>query len=87
MAGGIQDMKDILISSRRIFRELLIFAGCILAALLVNAYSIIHFGTEWKELLTTLPITLAVAAAFFVVLALLRGIVFGGRRVMRRKAG
>ena len=80
-------MKDIMISSRRIVRELMIFAGCILAALAVNACSIVHFNTAWKELFTTLPFTLAIAAIFFAVLALLRGIVFCGMQVLRRKAG
>ena len=79
-------MKNIVISGSRIIRESLIFAGCVLAALLVNVYSIIHFDTQWKELITTLPITLAVACVFFVVLALLRGIAFYSRRILRRKA-
>jgi hypothetical protein len=81
-------MKDIVISASRIARESLIFGGCVLAALLVNIYSIIRFNTEWKELVTTLPITLAVALVLFISLALLRGIVFvGSRRAHRRKAG
>jgi hypothetical protein len=80
-------MKDIVISGRQIIRELLIFAGCILAALVVNVYSIIRFNTEWKELITTLHITLALALVFFVLVAVLRGIVFCCRHVLRKKAG
>lgn len=80
-------MKDIVIAGSRIVRELLIFGGCVLAALFVNVYSIIHFNTQWNELITTLPITLAVALVLFALLALLRGIVFGSRRALRRKAG
>jgi hypothetical protein len=80
-------MKDIVITGRRILREVLIFCGCFAAAVAVNAYSIVHFKTEWKELFTTLPITLAVAGVFFGVLAVLRGVVFCGRLVLRRRAG
>jgi TRAP-type C4-dicarboxylate transport system permease small subunit len=80
-------MKDIVISGRRILREVLIYAGCFVAALAVNVYSIVQFKTEWKELFTTLHITLAVALVFFGVLAVLRGIVFCGRLALRRKAG
>ena len=80
-------MKDIVISGRHIIRELQIFIGCILAALVVNVFSIIRFKTEWKELITTLYITLAIALIFFVLVALLRGIVLFSRRVLRRKAG
>ncbi len=79
-------MKDIVIARWRILQESLILFGCFLAAIVVNVYSIFHFKTEWKELLTTLHITLAVAAVFFVLVALLRGIVYCGKRVLRRKA-
>lgn len=78
-------MKDIVISASRIARESLIFGGCVLAALLVNIYSIIRFNTEWKELVTTLPITLAVALVLFISLALLRTIVYVGSRCARRR--
>ncbi len=80
-------MKDIVISAQRVIRELLIFIGCILAALVVNIYSIVHFKTQWTELFTTLHITLALALFFFAVLALLRGLVFCGTRAFRRNAG
>jgi hypothetical protein len=80
-------MKDIVISRRQIMRELLIFAGCILAALVVNVYSIIQFKTEWKELITTLHITLALALVFFVLIAALRGVVLCCRRILQKKAG
>lgn len=80
-------MNDIDISGRRIIREVQIYAGCVLAALLVNVYSIIRFKTEWKELLTTLHITLALACVFFVLVALIRGVVFCGQLARRRMAG
>lgn len=80
-------MSDFVISGRRIFREVQIYAGCVLAALLVNAYSIIRFKTEWKELFTTLNITLALACVFFVLVAVIRVLVFCSRLALRRKAG
>jgi formate hydrogenlyase subunit 4 len=80
-------MNDIVISGRRIIGEVQIYAGCVLAALLVNVYSIIRFKTEWKELFTTLHITLALACVFFVLVAMIRGVVFFGRLALRRKAG
>jgi len=78
-------MKDIVISTRRIRRELLIFAACILAAFAVNAGSILWFKTEWKELFTTLHMTLAVAVGIFVLLALVRLLVFGCIQMFKRK--
>jgi hypothetical protein len=79
-------MNEIVINGRRVVRELLIFAGCFFAALGVNAYAIIRFGTEWKELFTTLHITLAVALIFFAVVAILRGAVFCCRRLIGGRA-
>jgi formate hydrogenlyase subunit 4 len=80
-------MTGIVISSRRILRELRIYACCVLAALLVNVYSIVRFNTQWKELLTTLHITLAVACVFYVLLAIVRGAAFCTRLALRRKTG
>ena len=80
-------MNDIVISWQRIFRELRIYAGCFLAALLVNVYTIIRFKTEWKELFTTLHITLALACVFFALVAVVRGMIFCGRLALRRKSG
>lgn len=86
MAGRIQNMKDLIISGQRLQREALIFAGCLVVALGVNVYSILRFKTEWKELFTTLPITLCVALAFYAGLALLRALTCGSMRLVRRKA-
>lgn len=79
-------MKDIVIPGRRIARELWIYAGCVLAALCVNIYAIIRYNTQWKELITTLHIVLAVALVFYGVLAVLRALFFCCRRIFRRKA-
>ena len=79
-------MNDIVISGRRVVRESLIFIGCFLAAIGVNTFAIVRFNTEWKELITTLHFTLAIALIFFVLVALIRGFVFCCRRLLRRKA-
>jgi len=80
-------MKDVLISGRRIARELRIFLGCFVLALGLNVYSIIKYQTEWKELLTTLHITLALAVVIYVLLGILRFIICGAARLFRRKTG
>ena len=80
-------MKDVLISSRRIACELWIFVGCFLFALALNIFSIIKYKTEWKELLTTLHITLALAIVIYVLLGIVRLLVCGVMRLFRRKTG
>ena len=79
-------MKDIIIPGRRIARELLIFIGCIVIALIVNVYAILKYKTEWKELFTTLHITIAVGVVIYILLALLRLVVCGAARLFRRNA-
>lgn len=79
-------MNDIVITGRRIARESLIFSGCFVAALGVNIFAIIRFRTEWKELITTLHITLAVAVLFFAVAAFLRVLVFCCKHFISRRA-
>ena len=80
-------MKDVIISGRRIAREFLILFSCIVIALVVNIYSILKYKTEWKELVTTLHITIAVGVVIYILLGLLRLIVGGAARLFRRKTG
>ncbi len=80
-------MKDILISSRRIAREIQIFLACFVLALALNAYAIHTYNTQWKELLTTLHITIALAIVMYVLLGILR-LIFGSvSRLFKRKTG
>jgi hypothetical protein len=80
-------MKDVLISGRRIACELQIFLGCFVLALALNAYAIHEYNTQWKELLTTLHITLAVAIVIYVLLGIVRFLIAGAARLFRRKTG
>lgn len=78
-------MKDVLISGRRVAQEFGIFFACFVLALGLNVYSIIKYKTEWKELLTTLHITLALAIVIYVLLGILRFLICGVARLFRRK--
>ena len=80
-------MKDVLISGGRMARELRIFLGCFVLALGLNIFSIIKYKTEWKELLTTLHITIAVGIILYLLLAILRFLIGGATRLFRRKTG
>ncbi len=75
-------MKDIVIRQERIKRELLVLCFCFVAAVLFNVYAIATRGTRWSELLSQLHVTLAVAIVFYVVLAIVRLIVYGIRRLV-----
>lgn len=77
-------MKDLVIPARVIVRELRIAAACVVFALGLNAYAILRLKTSWSELLTTLPVTLAVALVVYGLLALVRALIAGVRCLVRR---
>lgn len=80
-------MKDILISSRRIGREISIFIACVVIALGVNVFAIVKYKTEWKELGTTWLITLALAVILYLVLGVVRVVICGVGRLFGRRVG
>lgn len=65
-------MKDLVISGRTLTRELKIAALCVVLAEGANLYAIVRFGTSWSELLTMLPLALAIAVALYAGSGLLR---------------
>ena len=70
-------MKDIVISQKRIKREFLILSFCFAAAVLFNVYAIATRGTRWSELFSQLHTVLALAIVFYMLLGLVRLILFG----------
>ena len=76
-------MRDIVIGQARIKREVLVLSMCFLAAEILNVYAIATKGTEWSELFTQLHIALAVAIVLYLVLGLIRLLVFGFLRLVR----
>ncbi len=78
-------MKDIVITAKRIRRELWMLSGCVILALAVNAGAILAYKTRWIELLTTWHITGAIALGIYCVTGLFRLAVCGARRLLRRR--
>lgn len=76
-------MKDIVIGQASIKRESLVLSISFVAAVLINVYAIATRGTEWSELLSQLHITLAIAVFLYVVLGVLRLVLFGIRRLVK----
>ena len=81
-------MKDILITKHRIKTELYVLLGCIVAMELLNAYAIVQKGGEWSELFFSLGYVCAAAVVLYVVLAVVRLLVGGvGRWLRKGKTG
>ena len=72
--GRIANMKDlkITITGRCVKLEIIIFAGCLLFAQLVNIYSIVRFDSPWSEVVTSLHYILAVSVLTYLVIGLPR---------------
>lgn len=77
-------MKDIVISSRHVKRELWVFLGCVVAMELVNVYAIVDYGGKWSELLMSLGFVVVAAVIVYLLLALVRLIVYGLKRLIRK---
>lgn len=77
-------MKDIVISSRHIRRELWIFLGCIVAMELVNVYAIVDYGGKWSELVMSLGFVVAAAVVAYIVIAVVRLIVYGIVKLIKK---
>ena len=68
-------MKDIIIKSDTVKRELLVFGACFVLACLMNIYAIAQAGTPWVELLTQLGYVIVIAVVLYVLIGILRAIV------------
>ncbi|MBN2261633.1 MAG: hypothetical protein JW735_01905 [Prolixibacteraceae bacterium] len=65
-------MKNIVITSKIIKRELLIWAAMIVFAQIANLYAIIKFDTSFSELYSQLGYVFALSIVLYVLVLLLR---------------
>ena len=66
---------DIHISARRVRRETVWLAVCVLLVEILNAWAIAAYGTPWTELVTSLGYVVAAGIVLYVALAVLRFVV------------
>ena len=67
-------MQDIVITKKRIKKELVFLIISFVIALIMNVYAIISYKTQWIELLTTLHITIFLSVFLYFLIAILRGL-------------
>ena len=65
-------MKDILVTSSQIKRELKWLLGILVISILFNIFSIIKYNTAWRELVTQLHIVLFLTLILYFLILLLR---------------
>ena len=71
---------DIHISARRVRRETVWLAVCVLLVEILNAWAIAAYGTPWTELVTSLGYVVTAGIVLYVALAVLRFVVALGIR-------
>ena len=69
-------MKDIVIKSGTVKRELFVFLVCFVFAFLMNVYAINLAGTPWREMFTQLGYVIVIALTVYLLLALIRLVVY-----------
>lgn len=78
-------MRDIVIKGKDIRREFRVFLGCIVAMEAVNMYAIAKYDGQWMELLKSIGFVLVSAIVTYMVLAVIRLIVKGIVRVVKKQ--
>lgn len=78
-------MKDIVFTSKRQKKELLIFGVCFAIGFLMNVVSIIIYKTPWFEIFSQLGYVLAIAIVLYLILAIFRGLIKWIKQVIRKK--
>ncbi|WP_288539682.1 hypothetical protein [uncultured Alistipes sp.] len=78
-------MKDLVISARRIRREIRFAAAAFIFAFLTNLYAVVRFDRPWYELFTQMGYVVVITAVIYLLLwipRLLAALVsrMGGRR-------
>jgi len=74
-------MKDSIISAKTKKREFNIFIILLIVAFIANIISIMAYGTEWIEVLTSLHYVLLLGVILYVIQGVIRLIIWGIRRL------
>ena len=78
-------MKDIIISTRRQKKEILIWLVCFCISFIVNVVAIIVYATQWKELLTHIGYVIFLSFVLYFLFLALRIIKFAFYKIFLKK--
>ncbi|MGQ1891466.1 hypothetical protein ACT29H_13580 [Thermophagus sp. OGC60D27] len=79
-------MKNIIITSQQLKRELVIWLLCLVAAVGLNVYAILIYSTSWHELYTKAGYVIVLSFFIYGVLWLLRGLLLLIRYLVRKRS-
>lgn len=79
-------MKDLIITSRRLKKEIYILSTCFIIAFLINIFSIIAFKTPWYEIFTQIGYVLVITIILYLLVAIVRVVAFLIKKMITRSA-
>ena len=77
-------MKDIIITQKRIKKELTAFLVCLLLGILANTGAIIWYKTSFSEIVTSLHYVLAFAVAMYLLWSIIRIVAILIRNLLKK---
>lgn len=77
-------MKDIVISSKRMKKEVAILLACFIIAFVINIASIVIYKTSWLEIFTQIGYVIIITLTLYLVIAFIRLIIYLINRLTRR---
>ncbi|MCK9313006.1 MAG: hypothetical protein M0P20_02985 [Methanocorpusculum sp.] len=77
-------MKEIVITTKRIHKELFLLLACFIFAFLLNVVAVIIYSTPVIEIFTQVGYVIAITLVLYFFITLIRGILFFVKRLFRR---
>lgn len=71
-----------------VVRELIVFGACVVIAIALNAYAIVHYQTNWSELYTEVGFTMTLAFILYATRCVVKALIimlWKGARLLYRK--
>ena len=79
-------MKDLVITSRRLKKEMYILSACFITAFLINIFSIVTFKTPWYEMFTQIGYVVVITFILYLLVAMIRAVAFLIKKLFVRAA-
>ncbi len=79
-------MKDLIITSKRLKKEIFILSACFIIAFLINIFSIITFKTPWYEMFTQIGYVIIISITLYLLVAMVRAVALLIKRLIKRAA-
>lgn len=77
-------MKDIVITAKRIRKEINAYIVSFILAFIINIVAIIIYDRPWIELLSQIGFVVAISVAIYIILWIPRLLIEGVRRMIRK---